>query len=192
MLRTSQEDTMNKISRYMLALGIGLTAVGLFLTARPMLAQTGAKKMSPADGHTIHVTAPHMLNGKEMGPFHHYCKPVSDTVIECLIYDNDDPKALLKQVEYFVAKSVTTASVPLQTWNTYYHDHAIEIAGGRVKVLDATDAQAKQIVDIANKTDGIVFSLWPEGAAAPNGTVQHPQAVGHKPMTDAQYKNPKR
>lgn len=183
---------MNRLSRYTLALGIALTAFGLFLTARPMIAQAGAKKMSPADGHTIHVTAPHMLNGKEMGPFHHYCKPVSDTVIECLIYDNDDPKALLKQVEYFVAKTVTTASVPLKTWNTYYHDHAIEIAGGRVKVLDADAAQTKQIVDIASKTDGIVFSFWPEGATAPNGTVEHPQAVGHKAMTEAEYKNPKR
>lgn len=183
---------MNKISRYTLALGITLTGVGLFLTAHPMLAQTGAKKMTPADGHTIHVTAPHIVGGKEMGPFHHYCKSVSDTVIECLIYDNDDPKALLKQVEYFVAKSVTTANVPLTTWNTYYHDHGIEIAGGRVKVLDASDADAKAIAAAASKTDGIIFSLWPEGAKAPNGTVVHPQAVGHKPMTEAQYKNPAR
>ena len=183
---------MDKRSRYVLALGIGLMAFGLFLTARPMLAQGGAKKLTPADGHTIHVTAPHIVNGHEMGPFHHYCKPVSDTVIECLIYDSDDPKALLKQVEYFVAKSVTTANVPLATWNTYYHDHGIEIAGGRVKVLDASDAEAKQIVDIATKTDGIIFSLWPDGAKAPTGAVVHPQAVGHKAMTEAEYKNPKR
>ena len=181
---------MNRLSRYVLALGISLTCLGLFLTAHPMFAQGGVKKMTPADGHTIHVTAPHILNGKEMGPFHHYCKPVSDTVIECLIYDTDDPKAMLTQVEYFVAKSVTTPNVPLTTWNTYYH--GIEIAGGRVKVLDASDAEAKQIVALASKTDGIVFSLWPEGAKAPNGTVQHPQAVGHKPMTEAEYKNPNR
>jgi len=184
--------TVNRISRYTLALGIALTASGLYLTAHPTIAQTGPRKMTPADGHTIHVTAPHMLNGKEMGPFHHYCKPVSDTVIECLIYDNDDPKALLTQVEYFVAKSVTTPTVPLRTWNTYYHDHGIAIAGGRVKVLDASDADAKKIADLASKTDGIIFSLWAEGAKAPNGTVAHPQAVGHKPMIEAEYTSPKR
>jgi len=169
-----------------------LAGLALGLVARPSLGQEG-KKLSPADGHTIHVVAPHILDGKVMGPFHHYCKAVSDTVIECLIYDSDDPKALLTQVEYFVAKSVTTPNVPLDVWNKYYHDHALEIAGGRVKVLDASEADTKKIVEIASKTDGIVFSLWqPDGSKAPLGEVKHPQAVGHKPMTEAEYKSPTR
>jgi hypothetical protein len=33
------------------------------------------------------------------------------------------------------------------------------------------------------KTDGIIFHLWPDGAKAPDGTVGHPQAVGHKLRT---------
>jgi Protein of unknown function (DUF1264) len=183
---------MNTVSRCCVMLGLALTGFGLVLAARPSLVPAGPK-LTPADGHTIHVVAPHILEGKIMGPFHHYCKPVSDTVLECLIYDSEDPKAILTQVEYFIAKSVTTPNVPLNVWNRFYHDHAIEIAGGRVKVLDATDAEAKRIVDVASKTDGIVFSLWqPEGAKAPLGEVKHPQAVGHVPMTEAQYKDPKR
>lgn len=44
-------------------------------------------KPTPADGHTIHVTAPHLIDGKVRGPFHHYCKVVSeDPFIECLLY----------------------------------------------------------------------------------------------------------
>lgn len=172
-------------------LGLVLAVSFLGFAARPSLAQAG-KKATPADGHTIHVVAPHMMNGKIMGPYHHYCKAVSDTVLECLIYDSDEPNALLTQVEYFVAKSVTTPNVPLGVWNKFYHDHAIEIAGGRVKVMDADEATTKKIVEVASKTDGIVFSLWPEGAKAPTGVVLHPQAVGHKPMTEAQYKDPKR
>ena len=169
-----------------------LTGFALVLAARPSLAQAATKKLTPADGHTIHVVAPHIMNGKVMGPYHHYCKVVNDSVLECLIYDTDEPNALLTQVEYFVAKSVTKANVPLDVWNKFYHDHAIEIAGGRVKVLDADEATTKTIVNVASKTDGIVFSLWPDGAKAPNGEVMHPQAVGHKPMTEAQYKDPAR
>ena len=169
-----------------------LTGLVLGFSPSPALAQA-SKKPSPADGHTIHVVAPHILDGQVMGPFHHYCKPVSDTVIECLIYDSDEPNALLTQVEYFIAKSVTTPNVPLDTWNKYYHDHAVEIAGGRVKVMDVSDADAAKIAEIASKTDGIVFSLWnPEGAKAPLGEVKHPQAVGHQPMTKEQYEDPKR
>ena len=111
--------------------------LGLFLSAGPLFGQ--GKKLTPADGHTIHVLAPHMVEGKVMGPYHHYCKSVSDTVLECLIYESTDPKALLVQVEYFVAKSETTANVPLDVWNKFYHDHAIEVASGRVKVLDVPD-----------------------------------------------------
>lgn len=180
---------MTRFARLTFTLGLGLCGLGVFAAARPTLAQGGARPLTPADGHTIHVTAPHVMNGKVMGPFHHYCKPVSDTVIECLVYDSADPKALLRQVEYFVAKSVTTAHVPLATWNRLYHDHRVEIAGGRVKILDASDAEAKQIAEIAAGTDGIIFSLWPDGAMVPDGTVEHPQAVGHTPMTEAQYRS---
>jgi hypothetical protein len=140
------------------------------------------KKATPADGHTIHVTAPHTVNGHVMGPYHHYCKGVTPEIFECLIYDSDEPNALLKQVEYFVAKSVSRPNVPLKTWNRYYHDHAIEIASGRVKVLDVSDEEAKKIAETASQTDGIIFHLWwPDDAKAPNGTVIHAQAVGHKP-----------
>jgi len=144
-----------------------------------------AKKATPADGHTIHVTAPHMVDGHQMGPYHHYCKPVSQELLECLIYESDQPNALLKQVEYFIAKSVSRPNVPLKTWNKYYHDHAVEIAGGRVKVLDVSDEEAKKIAEAAAQTDGIIFHLWwPDNAKAPDGTVMHAQAVGHKPRKE--------
>ena len=47
----------------------------------------------------------------------------------------------------------------------------------------APEAQAKDIAASAAKTDGIIFHLWPDGAKAPDGTVGHPQAVGHKLRT---------
>jgi len=70
------------------------------------------KPRTPADGHDIHVLAPHMMDGKVMGPYHHYCKAVSSELLECLIYESTEPNAVLKQVEYFVAKSVSRPNVP--------------------------------------------------------------------------------
>jgi hypothetical protein len=170
------------MSRKLFLLACLVLCMGL---AVPFRSQEAPKKATPADGHTIHVTAPHMVDGHQMGPYHHYCKPVSPEVFECLIYDSDEPNALLKQIEYFVAKSVSRPNVPLKTWNKYYHDHAIEIAGGRVKVLDVSDEEAKKIAETAAQTDGIIFHLWwPDGAKAPHGTVKHAQAVGHKPRKE--------
>jgi hypothetical protein len=162
---------------------LGAGVIGLALTARPTPQEV--KRVSPADGHDIHVTAPHVVEGKVMGPYHHYCKPVSDEVLECLIYESTDPKALMVQVEYFIAKSVSRPNVPLATWNKYYHDHALEIASGRVKVLDRSEEEAKKIAEAAAQTDGIIFHLWwPHGAKAPNGDVKHPQAISHKPRKE--------
>lgn len=166
-----------------LAFAAGVTFGVLLGLATPARVQEG-KKLTPADGHDIHVVAPHLVEGHVMGPYHHYCKPVSDTLLECLIYESTEPKALLTQVEYFVAKSVSRPNVPLDTWNKFYHDHAVEIAGGRVQVLDRSPEEAKKIADAAAQTDGIIFHLWwPPDAKAPSGEVKHPQAVGHVPRT---------
>lgn len=146
------------------------------------------KPRTPADGHEIHVLAPHMMDGKVMGPYHHYCKAVSSELLECLIYESTEPNAVLKQVEYFVAKSVSRPNVPLETWNKFYHDHAVEIATGRVQVLDRSPEEAKKIAEAAAQTDGIIFHLWwPDDAKAPNGTVKHAQSVGHKELTAKEY-----
>jgi hypothetical protein len=90
----------------------------------------------------------------------------------------------MKQVEYFVAKDVARGNVSLATWNKFYHDHAVEIASGRVQVLDRSPEETKKIADAAAQTDGIIFHLWwPDDAKTPSGVVMHPQAVGHTPRT---------
>jgi hypothetical protein len=145
------------------------------------VAPAAEKKPSPADGFTLHVTAPHKFeDGTVHGPYHHYCKGISPEVLQCLLFESTDPNARLTDVEYFVSKNVSRAHVPLKAWNKYYHDHEVEIATGRVQVLDMPEAQAKEVAAAAAQTDGIIFHLWPDGAKAPTGVVGHPQSVGHK------------
>jgi uncharacterized protein YbdZ (MbtH family) len=50
---------------------------------------------------------------------------------------------------------------------------------GNVKVLDMPPDKAKEFVDTVVKTDGIIFSLWPEGAKVPTGKVSIGTMVGH-------------
>lgn len=162
-----------------------LFSLVVWLTIPGLTKAEEAKKLTPADGHDIHVVAPHVVEGVVMGPYHHYCKAVSEEILECLIYESTDPKALMVQVEYMIAKSVTRPNVRLDLWNKFYHDHALEIASGRVKVLDRPEEEAKKIAEAAALTDGIIFHLWwPHGAKAPNGEVKHPQAISHKYLTE--------
>jgi hypothetical protein len=138
----------------------------------------------PAENFDIHVVAPHVVDGVLMGPFHHYCKLAQQEplVLECLLYTSSAPDARMIGVEYMIDKKLTRTNVPLETWNTYYHDHEIEIAGGRVQVLDRPEVEAKALAEAAAKTDGVIWKLWMD-EPVPSGPARIGQAVGHKPRT---------
>ena len=153
----------------------GFMSVGIM----PMTA-AGAEPTSPATGYDIHVQAPHMMpDGTPGGPYHHYCKGISDQILQCLLFESTDPKAALVGIEYFVAKDLTRKLPPIQ-WHRYFHDHKVEIATGRVQVLDQPEDKAKAIAEAASKTDGVIYHLWHKDQEFPDGTVSHPQSLGHK------------
>ena len=140
----------------------------------------------PADGFDLHVQAPHMMaDGQIGGPFHHYCKGISDQILQCLLFPSTDPKAPLVAVEYFVAKDLARKEVPLIKWNRNFHDHEVEIATGRVHILDIEDKdKVAEIAAVAAQTDGIIYHLWQEGQKVPDGTVTIPNSVGHTFRTE--------
>src|SRR4029077_15423093 len=123
----------------------------IIAAAVPTLGQV-ANAPSPADGHTVHVTAPHVVAGKVMGPYHHYCKVLSpEPIIECLCYSSNDPNARLEQVENIFAKSLTrSGAVTLANRNRDWNDRTQEIAAGRVQVLDLPPDMAKEVADLVS------------------------------------------
>ena len=170
-----------------------LTSVGIFGVLVSLIAPAAGqepKPVSPADGHTVHVTAPHVVAGKVMGPYHHYCKVLSpDPVIECLCYASNEPGARLHQVEYIVAKSITrNGAVSLANWNKNWHDHRQEIATGRVQVLDLPPDKAKEVADLVATTDGIIFHLWSHDEPVPGGNAIIAQSVGHVNLNEAEFR----
>jgi hypothetical protein len=172
--------------KLLLALLVCSVALVMSVQSQDQAAAPPAK--TPADGYTIHVSAPHMVDGKVMGPYHHYCKVHSnDPIIVCLIFDSTDPNAMLQQVEFIEAKKIVRNQVPLAAWNKDWHDHGVEIATGRVQVLDMPPDKAKEVADLVATTDGTIVHIEMNGKV-PNGKFSIPQAVGHKNMTAAEYK----
>jgi len=155
-----------------------IAAVG-YVGGVPNAAVSG-EPASPAVGYDIHVQAPHMMpDGTPGGPFHHYCKGISDKILQCLLFESTDPKAPLVAVEYFVAKDLTR-KLPAIQWHRYFHDHKVEIATGRVKILGMSDDEAAKVAEAAAGTDGVIYHLWQHGQEFPDGTVTFPQSLGHK------------
>jgi len=179
--------------KIILLLGVAASSAVLLtlLLARDLKASDAVKTTS-ADGYTVHVTAPHNVNGHVMGPYHHFCKVMtSDPVIVCQIYDSNDPSGMLKQVEFIIAKKLTRPAVELNDWNRLWHDHAVEIATGRVQVLDLPPAKAKEVADLVATTDGIIYSFEFNGNV-PTGNITMAQAVGHRALTSAEYEQSKK
>ncbi len=160
---------------------VGFLAVGCLISLGGMVVPAISEEpKTPAEGYDIHVQAPHLMaDGQVGGPFHHYCKGISPEVLQCLLFDSTDPKAKLVAIEYFIAKTVTRKEIPLIKWHRFFHDHKVEIATGRVQVLDQPPDKAKAIADAASKTDGIIFHLWHKDQVIPDGRVSFPQSVGH-------------
>jgi len=166
-----------------------LLAVLFWASGHGLSTPQSATAPTPADGYTVHVTAPHLVNGHVMGPFHHYCKVISgDPTIVCQIYDSTDPKAVMSQVEFIWAKKLTRPDVALPKWNALWHDHAVEIATGRVQVLDLPPDKAKEVADLVATTDGIIYTFEFDKSGVPTGNVIHAQAVGHVPLSATDYK----
>ncbi len=148
---------------------------------------------SPALGYDVHVTAPHVVHGEVMGPFHHYCKAISpEPVIQCILFETTDPAAPMTEVEYIVAKSITREKISRERWNEAWHDHAVEIASGRVKVLDMSEEEAAKVAELVMTTDGLIFHLWPPGSDIPTGDVSIAQAVSHVALSAEEWEAQKR
>ncbi len=134
---------------------------------------------NPLEGYTIHVTAPHVMDGEIVGPFHHFCKPINAQIIQCILFESDEPNARLTEVEYMVSKDAVRSSIPKWSHLQNWHDHEQEIKTGRVAIVNPSNPKdQKALADYVSKTDGIIFHLWPKGAPFPDGSVGIAQSVG--------------
>jgi hypothetical protein len=165
-------------------------ALGLVVAVgAPARGQEEATAPRPSLGFDVHVTAPHVVNGETMGPIHHFCKPIQPdpVIIQCILFDTMDPNAPMTEVEYIVAKSVTRNAIDRDEWNRAWHDHAAEIASGRVQVHDMPEEEAAKIAELVSTTDGLIFHLWPPGSDIPTGEVSIAQAVSHVELSAEEF-----
>ena len=156
--------------------------LGVYGAGAQQSAPSQSQMAKPTDGYNIHVLAPHVVKGKVMGPFHHYCKVISpdEPIIQCQIYDSTEANAPLTQIEYIIGKKVTRSGIlTLAQWNKNWHDHKQEISTKRVQVLDVGPEDQAKIAGIVMHTDGLIFDLWPHGSKIPTGASSVAQSVGH-------------
>ncbi|NIP99084.1 MAG: DUF1264 domain-containing protein, partial [Nitrospinaceae bacterium] len=157
-------------------------AVLLLILGIARVSSAGAEvpTVGPLAGFTLHFTAPHVMNNEVTPSYHHYCQAAGNDILQCLVFDSDEPGARLVEIEYLVPKRLTKQFVPEWRYWRHWHDNGEEVATGRLVVVKPTSTGEKKTVEkTLSGTDSLIFHLWPEGAPFPDGSVRHPQSVGH-------------
>src|SRR5438477_12817816 len=77
--RSSEGGFMRKTCVPFFSVFCLILAIAMTLSGRsPRLQEQSSAPATtrPSDGYTVHVTAPHLVDGHQMGPYHHYCKVI--------------------------------------------------------------------------------------------------------------------
>lgn len=98
---------------------------------------------------------------------YHYCKPVTDDVAQCILYDGQGPGARLIGVEYLVSDAIYQKMPPEE--KAYWHDHKFEVDAGLLKSLTQVGDEAKKSLAGVRPLWGKVYHTWASGKTYPIG-----------------------
>jgi hypothetical protein len=121
----------------------------------------------PSDGYGLHIDAKRHITDLPNWVVHHYCKSLKDGVIQCLLFESDDPDAHLIGVETVIDAKAYAALSPdeQQKW----HYHKVEIPLVDAKLPDLKPEEAAKVVQALQETYGKVVIFWEPGQSAPIG-----------------------
>ena len=112
----------------------------------------------PTEGWTLHIDAKRHIPKMPDMIAHHYCKPVSGGLTECLLFDSDKPDARLIGIEVVVDK---------ETWKKFskeekrlWHYHKIEIPKVEAVLPDVSPEESAKVIKSMEETYGKVYILW--------------------------------
>ncbi len=122
---------------------------------------------SPAQGFALHIDAKKHINELPDAVVHHFCKNLSKEVIQCLLFDGDDPNAHNIGTETIISPQMY-AKLPEEE-QLYWHHHKEEIPLVDAKLPGLSEDEIKKVVAAIEDTYGKVIIFWNPGDAAPMG-----------------------
>lgn len=126
---------------------------------RPHFNAAAAASAGPTQGWNLHIDAEkHFGDAHPAEIAHHWCKPVSNGLTECQIYNSDAPDAQLVAVETIVAPAAYKA-FPAQE-QAMWHYHKDEIPKVNARLPDLSPAEAKKVVESISDSYGKVWVLY--------------------------------
>jgi hypothetical protein len=139
---------------------VALAAAGVVVIASHHVSPAQAKMAGgPARGYTLHIDAEkHFGDAHPSEIAHHWCKNVSSTLKECLLYDSDAPDARLVGVETVVPTAVWKTFAPSE--RALWHYHVTELAKVHATLPDTPKDEQAKVIAMIKPTYGKIWILW--------------------------------
>ena len=88
----------------------------------------------------------------------HYCQPLNDDLIQCVVYDGNTKAAHLIGVEHIISDKAFQG-LPA-TEKKYWHPHDGEIDSGMLDLPGMPEAQKKGLLAMIRSTHGKTWHVW--------------------------------
>ena len=139
---------------------------GLAKGPRFMALQLGAKALqgtAPLNGFDAYLVGFHPAKNEPSMQMeaHHYCKVVSDDLIQCVLFDGNTADANLIGIEYIVSASLF-ATFPEEE-KDYWHPHNYEIFSGQLVAPGLPAIVEQALMDELVNSYGKTWHTWHTG-----------------------------
>lgn len=98
---------------------------------------------------------------------YHFCKPLNESVNQCVLYDGTGPNAKLIGIEYLVTDAMYQR-FPAEE-KAYWHDHKHEVDAGLIRSLTQKGEEEKATLGVVRTLWGKVYHTWASGEDYPRG-----------------------
>ena len=143
---------------------------------------------TPAQGFALHIDAKKHINNMPDQVVHHYCKNIDAQVIQCLLFDSDEPNAHLIGAETIISPEIYGQLPEEEKANWHYHKDEIPLVDAKLPGL--SDEEAQNVAATIQDTYGKVVIFWEPGTPAPMDapSITRPQSGHQKLMAEITIK----
>jgi hypothetical protein len=143
----------------------------LFFGTAPLWAQSTAAVQSliPVEQLQIYVDGFHNHQREASLPADkqkqmrvaHYCQPVNEDLIQCVVYDGNTKGAHLIGLEHIISDKAFQALPPAE--KKFWHPHDGEVSSGMLDLPGLPDQQKKDLLQMIRTTHGKTWHVWDPG-----------------------------
>lgn len=133
----------------------------LALKAAEPEVKTCALAGTPLDDLHLYLCAFHVgkNDAKLQIEAHHYCMQLSDDLFQCIVIENNKPKARMLGIEYIVTDRIYQKLSDKE--KTYWHPHEYEVTSGLLVAPKLAEEDENKLMTAVRKTWGKTWHTWP-------------------------------